>query len=172
MHDDQKELFEALFASVLTIIFLGLSALLLWPAGRAWMTFSLMKGFWLFCIVMYVTSIVAVLIQRMFRVDIDTNFDAYVISGLAVSGFLQAGWSAFAVLTVHSFTGGAPVWVAVLLYVVGFISCYVAFNIVSTFYVGSIYRQTNVLLAFASFIIFSVWPASGRLLYGWFFDLF
>jgi hypothetical protein len=105
-------------------------------------------------------------------VDIDSHFDAYIISGLAVSGFLQAGWSAFAALTIHNFTAGAPVWVVVVLYVVGFLSCYVAFTVVSTLYVGSLYRQTNVLLAFASFVIFSVWPAGGRAIYGWFFDLF
>ncbi|HEX9919726.1 MAG TPA: hypothetical protein VGA87_11195, partial [Pyrinomonadaceae bacterium] len=156
----------------LTILFLGLSALLLWPLDRAVMTFRLMKGYWLFGIVMYATSIVVVLLQRMFRVDIDSHFDAYVISGLAASGFLQAGWSAFAVLTVHSFIAGAPLRVVVIVYFIGLLSCYIAFTVVSTFYVGSIYRQTNFLLALVSFIIFSVWPASGRAVYGWFFNLF
>lgn len=172
MHDEQKEVFDALFASVLMIVFLGLSALLLWPLGRAAMTLRLMKGYWLFCIVMYTTSVAVVLLQRALRLDLDSHFDAYVISGLAVGGFLQVGWSAFAVLTVHGLTGGAPVPVAVIIYAVGLLSCYVAFNIVSAFYVGSIYRSTNLLLAVASFIIFSVWPASGRAMYGWFFNLF
>ena len=172
MQDEQKEVFDALFTTVLMIVFLGLSALLLWPLGRAAMTFRLMKGYWLFGIVLYATSVAIVLLQRLFRLDLDSHFDAYVISSLAVSGFLQAGWSAFVALTVHDFTGGAPVRVAVILYVVGFLSCYVAFNIVSTFYVGTIYRSVNFLLAVASFIIFSVWPASGRALYGWFFIFF
>ena len=172
LHEDQKELFEVLFASMLCILFFALSALVLWPLGRATMTYRLMKGYWLFCIALYATSIAVVVVQRTFRVDIDSHFDAYIISGLAVSGFLQAGWSAFAALTIHNFTAGAPVWVVVVLYVVGFLSCYVAFTVVSTLYVGSLYRQTNVLLAFASFVIFSVWPAGGRAIYGWFFDLF
>lgn len=172
MHEDQKEVFEALFAGVLCILFFALSALVLWPLGRATMTLRLMKGYWLFGIVLYATSIVVILIQRMFRLDIDSHVDAYIISGLAVSGFLQAGWSAFAALTIHGFTAGAPPWVVCILYVVGFLSCYVAFTVVSTLYVGSLYRQTNVLLAFASFVIFSVWPAGGRAIYGWFFELF
>jgi hypothetical protein len=172
MHDDQKELFDALFASVLCILFLGLSALLLWPLGKATMTFRLMKGYWLFCIVMYPTSVLIVRLQRMCRVDMESHFDAFVISGLIVSGFLQAGWSAFAALTVHTFITGAPIWVVVILYVVGFLSCYVAFTLVSTLYVGRVYRQTNLLLTVASFIIFSVWPTGGRAIYGWFFDLF
>jgi hypothetical protein len=172
LHDDQKEVFDALFASVLAILFFGLSALLLWPLGRATMTFQLLKGYWVFCLVMCPTVLVTVRLQRMFRVDIDSHFDAYVISGLIVSGFLQAGWSAFAALAVHSFVAGAPLWVVVILYVVGFLSCYVVFAVVSMVYAGSIYRQTNLLLAVASFIIFSVWPASGRAIYGWFFNLF
>ncbi|HEX8131036.1 MAG TPA: hypothetical protein VF527_18180 [Pyrinomonadaceae bacterium] len=172
LHEDQKEVFESLFATVLTVLFLGLSALLLWPLGRASMSFHLAKGYWLFGIVLYVAAVVAFLIQRLFRVDIDSNFDAYVLSGLAVSGFLQVGWSAFAALTVHSLSGGVPVWIVVFLYLVGFFSCYVAYVNVSVLYMGSIYRQTNLMLAVGSFIIFSVWPKGGRAIYGWFFDLF
>lgn len=172
MHDDQREVFDSLFASALAVLFLGLSALLLWPLGRAIMAFRLMKGYWLFCIVLYATAALAVLTRRMFRVDIDSHFDAYVISSLALGGFLQAGWSAFAALIVHSFVAGAPLPVVVILYAVGLLSCYVVFTLVSALYVGSIYRQMNVLIAFASFIIFSAWPTGARVLYGWFFDLF
>ena len=172
LHDDQREVFDALFASVLTFLFFGLSALVLWSLSRTTMTFQLLKGYWVFCIVMCLTVAATVRLQRMLRVDIDSHFDAYVISGLIVSGVLQAGWSAFAALTVHSFIAGAPLRVVAILYVVGFLSCYVVFNIVSMVYAGSIYRQTNLLLAVASFILFSVWPASGRAIYGWFFNLF
>lgn len=172
MHEDQKEVFDSLFAGVLSILFLGLSALLLWPLGKALLTFRLMKGYWLFGILLYATAVAALLVRRMLRVDIDSHFDAYVISSLALGGFLQAGWSAFAALTVHSFSAGATLPVVVILYVVGFLSCYVVFALVSTLYAGSIYRQTNVVIAFAGFIIFSVWPAAARVIYGWFFDLF
>ena len=34
LHENQKELFDYLFAIVLNIIFLALTALLLWPLGR------------------------------------------------------------------------------------------------------------------------------------------
>jgi hypothetical protein len=172
LHDDQKEVFDALFASVLTLLFFGLSALVLWPLGRATLTFHLLKGYWVFCIVMCPTVAATVLLQRLFRVDMESHFDAYVISGLIVGGFLQAGWSAFAALAAHSFSAGASLPLVVILYVVGFLSCYVVFTIVSLVYSGSIYRQTNLLLAVAGYVIFSAWPASGRALYGWFFDLF
>jgi hypothetical protein len=32
--------------------------------------------------------------------------------------------------------------------------------------------MVNAILASITFIVFAVWPASGRAIYGWFFDLF
>jgi hypothetical protein len=101
-----------------------------------------------------------------------SHFDAYVISGLAVSGFLQAGWSAFAALLVRNFVADTPGWLVVCLYAVGVLSCYVACVIVGAFYMGALYRMVNLALAILSFIMFSLWPAAGRAIYGWFFDLF
>jgi hypothetical protein len=140
MHDDQKELFEVFVASTLNIFFLALIALLLWPLGRVMMAFRFAKGYWLFWIVMCVTAVAVVLIRQMFRVDIDSHFDAYVISGLAVSGLLQAGWSAFAALTVHRFVASTPVWIVVILYLIGLLACHIAFTVVASFYGGHLYR--------------------------------
>lgn len=172
LHDDQKELFDLLFAVALNILFVALVALLLWPLGRASMAFRLAQGYGIFWLAMDALTVLLLLFRRIFRVDMYSHFDAYLISALAVSGFLQAGWSAFAALTVRDFAAGAPVWTAAALYVVGFLSCHVAFQIVAAYYSGSIYRYVNVLLAFVSFVVFSVWPAAARVLYGWFFDLF
>jgi hypothetical protein len=112
------------------------------------------------------------LLQRIFRMDLYSHFDAYVISGLILSGFVQVGWSAYAAPVVRNFVADAPIWIAIILYVVGVLSCYVASVIVAAFYMGSIYRMVNPLLAIISFIVFSVWPAAGTAIYGWFFDLF
>jgi hypothetical protein len=164
--------FELFFASVLNIVFLLLIALLLWPLGRTMLAFRLAKGYWLFWVVIVVATVVLVLIQRIFRVDMDSHYDAYVISCLAVSSFLQAGWSAFAALTIQSFVAGAPVWVVVVLYLFGLLSCQIAYYVVAAYYGGHFYRLINLPVAHVSFIVFSVWPASGRVLFGWFFDLF
>src|ERR1044071_1586331 len=104
-------------------------------------------------------------IQDFFRVNLYDHPDAYVISNLAVSCFLQAGWSAFAALAVHSFAQDASVPVAVTLYFVGAASCLIAFFAVSSFYQGHIYKMISLPLALIGFIVFSVWPASGRLIY-------
>ena len=172
LHEDQKELFDYLFAIVLNAAFLALTALLLWPLGKVTMALSLAKAYWIFWSAVILVSCLLILAQRIFRMNLYDRYDAYVITGLAVSGFLQVGWSAFAAPVIHNAVAGTAVWLTAILYAVGVVSCWVAAVIVAAFYMGSIYRMVNLILAILSFIVFSVWPAAGRLLYGWFFDLF
>ena len=79
LHEDQKELFDYLFAVVLNISFLALTALLLWPMGEALMAWRLAKGSWVFWVVLLWSSIIVLLLQRMLRVDMYSHYDAYVI---------------------------------------------------------------------------------------------
>ena len=172
LHEDQKELFEQLYADALTLVFLGLAALVLWPLGSVAMVWRLAIGYGVLWVVIASSMLLLVLYRRIFRVDLNDNFDAYVIPAIVVSGIIQAGWSAFAVLTVRGAAAGAGAWTAVALYVVGFLSSYVAFGVVSSYYNGSIYRTINLPLSAATFVLFCLWPAAGRALFGWFFDLF
>lgn len=172
LHEDRKELFDYLFAVALNAAFLALAALLLWPLGEAAAVLALAKGFWGFWTAMILTSSLLALSHRLFRVGLDSHPDAYVVSGLAVSGVVQAGWSAFAALAVRGSAADAPVWLAALLYFVGLVSCWVAFNVVAAYYAGSIYRTANLFVAASGFALFSAWPAAGRALYGWFFDFY
>lgn len=171
LHEDQKELFEYLYANALNVVFLALAALLLWPLGKVTLALGLAKGFWVFWSVIFLTASLLALLQRTLRVDMYTHFDAYVISGLVFGGIQQLGWSAFAALTVRGSAAGAPLWLAAVLYFLGLLSCFVAFSIVSAFYTGQLYRQFNLPLGAAGFILFGLWPAAGRALFGWFFDL-
>jgi len=170
LHDDQKELFDYLFAVVLNIFFLALTTLILWPLGKAAFALHLVKGYWVFWTVVIVISSLLVLVQRFFRMDLYSRSNAYVISGLALSGFLQIGWSAFVALAVRNSIPNMSVWMAVLVTAVGVVSCYVAAVIVGAFYFGGIYRMVNLALAVLSFVVFTIWPALGAAIYGWFFD--
>ena len=172
LHEDRKELFDYLFAVALNAVFLAVIALLLWPAGKAATALGLGRGFWALWTLMILTTWLVALLQRLLRVDMYSHADAYVIMGLVVSGLIQAGWSAFAALTVGGSAAGAPVWLAAVLYFVGLLSCWVAFNVVAVYYVGSIYRMTNLVVAAVSFALFCAWPAAGRVLFGWFFDFY
>ena len=82
----------------------------------------------------------------------------------------RSGWSGrqCAALKMRSAIGP----VAAAFYVVGFLSSYVACAVVAVYYSGQIYRYVNIPLACAGFVVFSLWPAAARFLYGWFFDLF
>ena len=172
LRDEQKELFEYLFALVLNGVFVLLLALLLWPMGMVGMAWRLGKAYWIFWTAVIVIACLVALAHRIFRMDLDSHANAYVITGLVTGGFLQVGWSAFAAPIFYDSIAHASVWVAIVLYVIGLVSCWVAAVIVAAFYPGSLYRMVNLGLALASYVVFSVWPAAGVALYGWFFELF
>jgi hypothetical protein len=172
LHEDQKELFEDLYSSVVNLLFIGFVAILFWLLGRLDFAVRLMKGYWVFWIVLPTTAVLLVLFQRIFRVDLDSHPDAYIISGIVLSGFLQAGWSAFAALTATQCAAGSSVWLTIMIYLSAFISSYVTFGLISAYYSGSLYRTINLPLSAGSFVLFSLWPAGARFIYGWFFELF
>lgn len=172
MHDDQKEFFEVLVAGAVNVVFLVLIVLLLWSLGRPLLAFRLAKGYGVLWSLTCVSILLGNRLQEYFRVNIYDHSHAYVISNLVLNCIIQAGWSAFAALTVHGVVQGAPTWIVVILVLVGFLSCLIAFFAVSSFFQGHIYKLVSLPLALISFIVFSMWPASGRAIYGWFFELF
>ena len=172
LHEDQKEFFDYLFALVLNAVFLALIALLLWPLGKATLAWKLTKAYWIFWTAVIAVSCILALAQRVFKMDLYSRSDAYIITGLAVSAFLQAGWSAYAAPIVRGSTADASIPVMIILYVIGGVSAYVAAVIVGAFYMGGLYRLVNSALAILSFAVFSVWPAAGIAIYGWFFKIF
>lgn len=170
--DLPAEVTDMILAQFLNVVYLGVFALILWPAGKAAMTVSLAKGYYILWATTGVTAVVLYLIQRALRVDTDTHFDALVISNLAHSVLMLAGWSAFAALTVRRFAADASVWSAAVVYLVGFLSSYVACLALFSFYPGSIYKPVSFVAALLSFVVFAVWPGAGGWIYGWFFNLF
>jgi hypothetical protein len=172
LQDEQNDLFEALVALVLNLLLLVLAALLLWPLHRLPLALSLAKGSGMLWIVVCVVVVLVTRIQHLFRVNLYDHANAFVLSNLVVSCFLQAGWAAFAALAVRSVVPGLPVWGVTLLYLAGALSCLIAFFVVSSFFRGTLYKLVSLPLALAAFLVFSVWPASGHALYGWFFQLF
>ncbi|HEV2704797.1 MAG TPA: hypothetical protein VGV59_02675 [Pyrinomonadaceae bacterium] len=172
MHDDQKELFEILFAVTLNLVFVALIALLLWPLGNALLALRLSKGYIVLWLVMLMLAGSVYRVQEYFRVDMYEHANAFLFSNLAVSCLLQTGWTAFTAQTVQVFTAGASIWMMSVLYFIGFLSCLVAYYVVASFYQGSFYRLTSLPINVLSYIVFCVWPMAGRVLYGWFFEMF
>jgi hypothetical protein len=162
LHDDQKLLFEILFAIILNAVFLALITLLLWPLGKPMLAFRLAEGYGCLWVLTWATLVLLSRIQRLARVNIHDHPDAFVISNLAVSCLLQVGWSAFAAHIIHDFVIGAHGWMAAVLYLVGVLSCLIAFFAVSSFYQGHVYKLISLPLSLISFIGFSAWLANGR----------
>lgn len=172
LHEDQKELFDFLFAAALSLFFVGLAALALWPFGDAWLALRFAKGGAVLWVVLFATFVALAFVQRKFRMDIHSRGNAYVISTAVVGAVVQTGWSAFAALAVSDFTSSAGTWASVVLYFFGLLSCYVAYTVVSAFYTGQIYKLVNLAVALAGYAVFCVWPATARAAFGWFFRLF
>ena len=172
LHEDQKELFEFLFAGALSLFFVGLAALVLWPLGDARLALRFAKGGVVLWVVLLVTFLLLAFVHRKLKVDIYSHGDAYVISTAVVGAVVQTGWSAFAALAVRDFASSAGTWAAALLYFTGLLSCYVAYTAVSAFYTGQIYKLVNLAVALVGYALFCVWPAAARAAFGWFFRLF
>jgi hypothetical protein len=156
-HDDQKDLFEVVFAITLNIVFLALIALLLWLLARSSLTLAFAKGSGLLWITIFVSAALINLAHRLFRVNIYDHANAFVISNLAVSCILQAGWAAFAANAVHRVVPGGSIWARVILYSIGVLSCLISYVAVSAFFPGHIYRLGSLPFALVTFIIISVW---------------
>ena len=161
------EAWQVIVAAALSLLLPGLAALALWPAGRAWVGLTLLKGFGLFWVVVFVVYVVATWVQGRLRVDLYSHPDAFVRSNLIVSGLLMLGWTAFAALLAREAAAGAGLWAAGALYLFGLLSCVAACQVLGSFYSGHLYKFACLLLACAGFALFAFWQAPARAAFGW-----
>jgi hypothetical protein len=167
LRDEQKELFDFLFASVVCLLFLGVTALFTWWIGKIGLTVRFAQGLGLLWLALGVTSLLLLAFHRLFRVDSYSAPHTYVISALVVSCFWQTCWSAFASNTINSFAIGTSWLVTGTMYLIGLVSCYVAFVDIQAFYRGQIYSLINAPLALLGFVVFSIWRGTARVMFGW-----
>jgi len=162
-------LFTALFAFVIALLFLLLTTLILWPLSKLAIALLFAKGYGVLLVLLIAVTLLDAVIRQVFRIDEDSHFDLYVLYGSIFSGTLQIGWSAFAAIAVHNVIAGVPIWGLIILFLLGFLSCYVAASFIAVFFSGKIYQILNLILAVISFVVFAIWPASAQWLFGWFF---
>ncbi|HEV7238302.1 MAG TPA: hypothetical protein VGQ36_03605 [Thermoanaerobaculia bacterium] len=147
---------DLLIAAGVNGILFVVSALVLWPMGKASLAGQLAIGLCLFAILIGLVVWVSAGLQTLFRIEEDPPSKAFVIMNLAVSGALQVGWSAYAALAAGRAALGASLGIAATLYVVGFLSSFLASVVVGAFYHGHLYKMVNALLAIVGYLVFAV----------------
>jgi hypothetical protein len=148
---------DLLIAAGVNAVLFALSALVLWPMGKAGLAGRLAIGLCLFAIVVAVAVGVLALVEKLFRIESDPPSTAFVTLSLLFSGALQVGWSAYAALAARGFAPGASFGVVAAIYIVGFLSSFLAGTVVGAFFSGQLYKIVNAALAVAGYLIFAIW---------------
>ena len=162
VNDEQQGLFDAGVALFVGALFLGGSALVLWPLGRLSLVPILLRGLAVLWGVTLASAGGLRVVHRVLRVSLERRAAAFVITSALVSCTLQLCWAAFVALRVRGLAAGASGGAAAGLYAVGGLSCFVALHTVSVFFSGSFYRLISFPLALLGFVCFCVWPAAAR----------
>jgi hypothetical protein len=158
---------EVRWGVVWNLMVLVVMAALLLPVRRWGLLWELTRAFAvLWGVLLLVAWLVALLLHRL-RVSDDPPSDAYLLSNAAVGVVLLAVWGGYTALLVRESARGAPVWVAVLIYIAGVLASHAAFSAVCAIYIGSFYRLINLGTAVGAFALFSLWPPAARALFGW-----
>lgn len=167
LDENQEDLWNFLVALALNGVFLGVSTLLLWPLDRLSLVASLAKGLGFLLLATISLAFLLGVFQRVLRLNLYQRSGAYIASTLLTSSYLLAGWAAFSRLTIDGSLAGATFWPGAALYLIGLLACLGGYYLVSAFFAGQIYQLLGLPFILASYLVFSVWPASARFLYRW-----
>lgn len=107
------------------------------------------------------------LLQRVSRIEDDPPSNAYLLSNVAVGVVLLTMWAGYTALLIRQSAGGAPPWLAAILYAGGLLASHAAFSVVCAIYGGSFYRVVNACVLLGGFLLFAAWPGAARALFGW-----
>lgn len=152
---------------VWNVIVLVVAAVLLLPFGRGGVLWELVRAFAVLWGVLLMAAGLMQVVQRVLRVEEDPPSDAYVLSNLAVGVVLLVIFTGYVTLLLRGSVGGAPVWMMIILLVIGLLSSHAGYGIVSAVYGGTLYRTVNLAVALGGFVLFAAWPAAARAAFGW-----
>lgn len=165
---EQRELAEQVRWNLIwNFIVLAVLAVLFLPLRRWDLLWQITRGYGYLWAALMIGGGLTYRLQRLLRIRDDPPSDAYLLTNTFVGVVLLVAWGGYSALLVGASAAGAPVWVAAILYVGGVLAAHAAFSVVSAIYPGSFYRYVNAPVALAAFILFAVWPAAARALFGW-----
>jgi hypothetical protein len=152
---------------VWNVIVLVVAAVLLLPFGRGGVLWELARAFMVLWGVLLMAAGLLQRIQHALRVEEDPPSNAYVLSNLAVGVALLITFTGYVSLLLRGSAGGAPVWMMIILLVIGLLCSHAGYGIVSAVYAGTLYRTVNLAVALGGFVLFAAWPAAARAAFGW-----
>ncbi len=155
MNEDLKNGLEnGLIVFAFTAVFLLVAGALLALLGSFGALPALAIGFAVFWVCVLGAALVAAAISRLFRLNLYDTYWRFVTLHVLSTAPLALGWSAFAAAWARA--GVAEGGNAIGLYALGFLSCYVALQIVTALASGEIYRLVCFVVGLAGFIAFAL----------------
>lgn len=149
------------------LIVLTVTAIVLLPLGRGGLLWEIVRAFMVLWGLLLLAAGIMQRIQSLLRIEDDPPTDAYVLTNLAVGGTLLVFWTGYTALLIRESAQGAPLWMAILLYVLGFVASHAAYGTVSAIYGGTLYRTVHLFVALGGFVLFALWPPAARAAFGW-----
>ena len=138
------------------------------------MTWSFAYGLFMLWLVVVVCSLVFVFLEGIARAlglghkSGSLGLLVLILVGMAI----MTAWSAFAGLTVRTYTPDVSTFSAVLLIVLGFLSLLIAsFIMGEVFLSGDVFAVLNLIAVLVSYILFVSWPAAAEATHGVFLGL-
>lgn len=166
-----EELLDFSIIAGINLLFLGLIALALWPLGWLALVGQLAWGFLGLWILLFLSATLLGWVERWLRINMYDRYNLYFLLNLLTSLWLILGWSSIAAQLVSHAAATESGWRVAILMGVGLLSSYVGSLVVTLIFRGTLYQLASMPAALLGYILFSLWPASGQFMYGWFFDL-
>ena len=157
LHENQKDLFEVLFAIGLTLVFLLVTTVIFLSLGKPSFVLQIGRGYLLLWGLLLFVVGVTNRVHDYFKINIYDHANVFLVSNLLASCGLQIAWAIFVALSVHRFCSTASLLVTIVINGMALLSSLVRFYVVSAFYQGHLYRFVSLPLALLTFGATSGW---------------
>lgn len=144
------------FAILFNIIFLAVFSLGTWLTGTYHIIIKFIIGYGLLWVVLlFLMGILRGL--REFKFDEENKHRSYVFINIITSSILIISWSIFASFQITGINE-MSILRKILMHVLGFLSTYTCYAIVTTYYEGRAYKKFGLPVCLISYPLFSIWP--------------
>jgi hypothetical protein len=145
----------------LTLAFLAVMALLLWPAGQLALAGQFALGFAALWLATPALSAFGRMVSRLFRMNVYDRANAYIAFHLICSGALILAWVVYTASTLHAALASFNIAAQIALILAGAVAVYLGQSTITVFYAGTIYALAVFALAVVGYGGFVIWLLIG-----------